>query len=245
MLLQQLPKMVGTLSVFTLCSLSNSSAQNLMQIKGDSTVNHDKTIAAVPIAPPTQTDSTIKIAAVVVESNPIKVDAFSKTVETAVVEPKSVEIIVVEPKSVPFRTDTTLKTPKSALISSTKDDMEVFKEVEQQAEFDGGLTAFFKYLNVNLLTPPEALKARIDGRAYMSFVVNVDGSISDVTVRRTTYIKRLSDDKTVAADPKTDEAVIEALNKEAIRVMRAMPKWKPAKNGGEVVKSTFTMSVNF
>ena len=238
MLLQQIPKTVGTLFVLILFSLSNSSAQNLMQIKGDSTAKQAHTIASARVAHPTQTDSSSKTTITkVVESNQnhIKTDSISKRAT----------IVLVEPKSPSIKPDSTVKTTPNAAISLIKDDMEVFKVVEQQPEFEGGLTAFFKYLNDNVQTPPEALKARVDGRAFMSFVVNVDGSISDVTVRRTAYIKRLSDDKTVAVDAKTDAAVIESLNKEAIRVMSAMPKWKPAKNGGQVVKSTFSMSVNF
>ena len=209
-----------------------------MQIKSDSTAKQENSIASALGAHPTQTDSSSKTTMIkVVESNQnhIKTDSISKRAT----------IVLVEPKSSPVKRDSTVKTTPNAAISLIKDDMEVFKVVEQQPEFEGGLTAFFKYLNDNVQTPPEALKARVDGRAFMSFVVNVDGSISDVTVRRTAYIKRLSDDKTVAVDAKTDAAVIESLNKEAIRVMSAMPKWKPAKNGGQVVKSTFSMPVNF
>ena len=238
MLLQQIPKTVGTLFVLVLCSLSNSSAQNLKQIKGDSTAKQENPIASARAAHPTQTDSTTKMmTAKAVESNQnhIKTDSVLK----------EATIVLVEPKSPSIKLDSTSKATQNTATSPVKDDMEVFKVVEQQPEFEGGLTAFFKYLNDNVQTPPEALKARVDGRAFMSFVVNVDGSISDVTVRRTAYIKRLSDDKTVAVDAKTDAAVIESLNKEAIRVMSAMPKWKPAKNGGQVVKSTFSMSVNF
>ena len=238
MLLQQLPKTVGMLFVLIFYSLSNSSAQNLMQIKSDSTVKQDNTMATVRVAHPTQTDSSSKTTITkVVESNQnqVKVDAVLK----------AATVVLVEPKSPPVKPDSTLKTTQNTAISPVKDDMEIFKVVEQQPEFEGGLTAFFKYLNDNVQTPPEALKARVDGRVFMSFVVNVDGSISDVTVRRTAYIKRLSDDKTVAVDAKTDAVVIESLNKEAIRVLSAMPKWKPAKNGGQIVKSTSSMSVNF
>ena len=238
MLLQQIPKTVGTFFVLIFYLMSNSNAQNLMQIKSDSTVKQKKTMAAVRIAYLPQTDSTSKTTITkVVESNQnhIKTDSISK----------GAIVVLVQPKSLPIKPDSTSKTTQNTAPSPVKDDMEVFKVVEQQPEFEGGLTAFFKYLNGNVQTPPEALKARVDGRAFMSFVVNVDGSISDVTVRRTAYIKRLSDDKTVVVDAKTDAAVIESLNKEAIRVMSAMPKWKPAKNGGQVVKSTFSMPVNF
>ena len=238
MLLQQIPKTVGTLFVLIFYSLSNSYAQNLMQIKSDSTAKQAHTIASVRGAHPTQTDSSSKMTMIkVVESNQnhIKTDSTLK----------GATVVLVEPKSLPVKRDSTVKTTLNAAPSPIKDDMDVFKVVEQQPEFEGGLTAFFKYLNDNVQTPPEALKARVDGRAFMSFVVNVDGSISDVTVRRTAYIKRLSDDKTVAVDAKTDAAVIESLNKEAIRVMSAMPKWKPAKNDGQVVKSAFSMPVNF
>ena len=129
--------------------------------------------------------------------------------------------------------------------ASFKNDVNVYEVVQYQPEFEGGLSAFFTYLDTHVKTPPEAEKERADGRAFLSFVVNVDGSISNVTVRRTAYFKRLDDGRTVELDAEKDKALIDALNKEAIRVIMAMPKWKPGKQGAQAVRSTFSMPINF
>lgn len=126
-----------------------------------------------------------------------------------------------------------------------EDDKNIFKVVEEQPEFNGGLAAFFKYLNANATTPPEALKERIEGRVTVSFVVNVDSTVSNVTINRTALIKRTSDDKTVEADAEKDKIAIDALKTEAIRVIKAMPKWKPGKQEGKIVRSLFAMPVSF
>ena len=127
----------------------------------------------------------------------------------------------------------------------SKIEEEVVKIVEEQPEFVGGLSAFFKYLNNNLQTPPEAFKERVEGRVSINFVVNIDSTIADVTVVRDTYFKRTDDDKRSEVDATKDKVAIDALNAEAIRVIKAMPKWKPAKNGKQIVRSAFTMPVTF
>lgn len=126
-----------------------------------------------------------------------------------------------------------------------KDDVNVYELAQHQAEFDGGLAAFFKYLDANLKMPPEAQKVQADGRVFLSFVVNVDGGISNVTVRRFAYSKRLEDGRTAELDAETDKTLIEALNQEAVRVIKAMPKWKAGKQGEQAVRSVFSMPIIF
>ncbi len=126
-----------------------------------------------------------------------------------------------------------------------KDDVNVYELAEHQAEFDGGLAAFFKYLDTNVKIPPEAQKVQADGRVFLSFVVNVDGSISNVTVRRYAYFKRADDGKTVELSAEIDQKLIEALNQAAIRVIKAMPKWKAGKQGEQAVRSVFSMPIIF
>lgn len=160
------------------------------------------------------------------------------------------------------KTDTLVKNVTSVLAAETptlikkdsvlkaapvvvEDDRDIFKVVEEQPEFNGGLAAFFKYLNANVTTPPEALKERIEGRVTVSFVVNVDSTVSNVTISRTALIKRTNDDKTVEADAEKDKMAIDVLKTEAIRVIKAMPKWKPGKQEGKIVRSLFSMPVSF
>jgi protein TonB len=95
--------------------------------------------------------------------------------------------------------------------------------VEEEAEFIGGLKALNAYLDSSLLYP---FQDCLSGKCYTRFVINVDGTISDVKVLR-------------------GIPGCEACNKEAIRVIMAMPKWKPAKNQGKIVACYFNLAIDF
>ena len=92
-------------------------------------------------------------------------------------------------------------------------------------EFPGGQQALFKYLGDNVKYPVIAQENGIQGRVICQFVVNKDGSIVDIEVVRS------------GGDP--------SLDKEAIRVIKSMPKWKPGKQRGKPVRVKFTLPVNF
>lgn len=179
-------------------------------------------------------DSTTSIAETVAMAKSIpqaNVDTLVKNVTS---------VLAVEAPTL-IKKDSVLK----AVPVVIEDDKNIFKVVEEQPEFNGGLAAFFKYLNAKVTTPPEALKERIEGRVTVSFVVNVDSTVSNVTISRTALIKRTSDDKTIEADAEKDKIAIGALKTEAIRVIKAMPKWKPGKQEGKIVRSLFAMPVSF
>ena len=101
----------------------------------------------------------------------------------------------------------------------------VFVVVESMPEFPGGQQALFKYLGDNVKYPVIAQENGIQGRVIGQFVVNKDGSIVDIEVVRS------------GGDP--------SLDKEAIRVIKSMPKWKPGKQRGKPVRVKFTLPVNF
>jgi len=101
---------------------------------------------------------------------------------------------------------------------------EIFVVVEQQPEFPGGTTALMKFLSDNIKYPVIAQENGIQGRVIMNFVVERDGSISDVQVVR-------------GQDP--------SLDKEAERVIKTMPKWKPGQQRGKPVRVRFTLPVVF
>lgn len=102
---------------------------------------------------------------------------------------------------------------------------EIFEIVEETPEFiNGGLTGLMQYLSKNLRYPAMAQEANVQGRVTVQFVVNKDGSIVDVTILR-------------GVDP--------ALDKEAVRVISAMPKWKPGKQRGKPVRCKYTVPVTF
>jgi len=101
---------------------------------------------------------------------------------------------------------------------------EIFVAVEQQAEFPGGTAALMKWLNNNIRYPEAAQQNDIQGRVVVKFVVEKDGSIGQVSI-----VKGVDKD----------------LDREAIRVVKKMPKWQPGKNNGVVVRSYFTLPVVF
>ena len=104
------------------------------------------------------------------------------------------------------------------------DEGEVFEIVEQNPSFPGGNEALMKWLNKNLKYPASAQDNGIQGRVLVQFVVNKDGSI---------------------VDPKVLRSVDPALDKEALRVVSAMPKWQPGKQRGKTVRVRFTLPVTF
>lgn len=100
----------------------------------------------------------------------------------------------------------------------------VFTAAEKPAEFPGGIEAMMKWLQYNVKYPKEAEKAGEQGKAVVKFTVNKDGSISNATI-----IKSVSP----------------SIDKEALRVVTSMPKWKPAENGGKKVACWYTLPVSF
>lgn len=104
------------------------------------------------------------------------------------------------------------------------EDNEIHETVDHQAEFPGGEQACYEWLGKNLKYPSRCQSEGIQGRVIVKFVVEKDGSINNVTVQRS---------------PDDD------LSKEAIRVVKAMPKWKPARMGVRPVRSYFTLPVMF
>ena len=96
--------------------------------------------------------------------------------------------------------------------------------VEQKPEFNGGEAAMYKWLSENIVYPSAASEQGVQGRVVVEFVVGKDGSITNVRVLRPRH---------------------PALDKEAVRVVKAMPKWIPGRNNGQPVKVTYTLPVTF
>lgn len=110
------------------------------------------------------------------------------------------------------------------LYKPQPDSNRVYDVVEQMPSFPGGISGLRTYLNQNIRYPAEAQENCVQGRVVVSFVVGKDGHISDVTVLR-------------SVDP--------SLDKEAVRVVRNMPRWTPGKQGGEPVKVRYNVPVSF
>lgn len=108
-------------------------------------------------------------------------------------------------------------------IKSVPDSV-VFQVVEEMPDFPGGAQALMDYLSKNVKYPAEAHAIGAQGRVIVSFTVKKDGTIADTKVER---------------------SVNPYLDKEAMRVIAAMPKWKPGKQRGEAVNVKFTVPVAF
>lgn len=104
------------------------------------------------------------------------------------------------------------------------EDNKVYDVVEQQPSFPGGQGAMLSWLSQNIRYPVAAQRNGVHGRVLVSFVVEKNGSVSDVRVLR-------------SADP--------SLDNEAVRVVRAMPRWSPGKQNGQPVRVKYTLPVTF
>jgi protein TonB len=101
---------------------------------------------------------------------------------------------------------------------------EIFISVEKMPEFPGGETELYKYLNKNLKYPDIAKEQNLQGRVYITFVVEKDGSI---------------------ANPKVARDIGGGCGEEALRVVRNMPKWTPGKQRTQTVRVQYTLPVIF
>ncbi|NLX73385.1 MAG: energy transducer TonB [Bacteroidales bacterium] len=106
----------------------------------------------------------------------------------------------------------------------TREDGEIFMIVEEMPEFPGGEGELQKYLASSVRYPVIAQENGIQGRVYIQFVINQRGEVTNVTILR-------------GVDP--------SLDREAVRVVEAMPKWKPGKQRNRPVRVSYTVPINF
>lgn len=107
-----------------------------------------------------------------------------------------------------------------------KDDVkeEMFIHFEHDPEFPGGHAALMKFMSDSLRYPVTAMQTGLQGRVILKFIVNEDGTLSDIQVIR-------------SIDPELD--------KEAVRLVKTMPEWNPGLEKGEKVKMEFTLPIIF
>ena len=99
-----------------------------------------------------------------------------------------------------------------------------YDSVEKMPEFPGGMSEMMRFVSDNIRYPKDAMEAKKEGRALVEFVIETDGSISDVSVVKEVY---------------------PSIDAEAIRVVKSMPKWTPGEQDGEKVRVKFTMPIAF
>ena len=111
----------------------------------------------------------------------------------------------------------------TSTAQTKKNDM-LFSVVEVMPQYPGGQIAMMKYIMENMKYPEQAMKKGIQGRVAVRFIVEKDGSISDV---------------------KPILSVHPLLNKEAVRVVKSMPKWSPGKQNGKPVRVQLIVPIMF
>jgi len=118
--------------------------------------------------------------------------------------------------------DVVIKIDEEVIISVIEEEIIEFPDVE--AEFIGGAQALMKYIQTNIQYPPTSIEMNEQGKVYLSFVVEPDGSISNVVVER---------------------GVSSDLDKEAKRVVRSMPNWKPGESKAKKSRTRCRLPINF
>lgn len=127
-------------------------------------------------------------------------------------------------------TEITLETLKAWVsgennpFDAKRDEDEVYMSVEKTPEFPGGTNTMFDFIRKNVKYPESAKEKGIEGRVYVNFVIDKDGSISDIKVLR---------------------GLCKEIDEEAVRVVKAMPKWNPGMQDGEPVRVQYTLPFYF
>jgi BlaR1 peptidase M56/Gram-negative bacterial TonB protein C-terminal len=143
--------------------------------------------------------------------------------------------------------------PKDKISStqflSPKDTSPVYSIVEQMPEFEGGGKKMFEWLGKNVSYPAIARQKGFEGIVYVGFIVEIDGSISNVNIKR--GVKSIARDTITiietgsAKGNKIVEREDHSLDNEAKRVISKMPNWKPGKQNGEVIRVSYTLPIKF
>lgn len=151
-----------------------------------------------------------KLKSIITESNDYKLETDSATgqIKIAAINNKVGEVAVVGYGS-----------EKSATVQD-----DVFFIVETMPEYPGGQLALRKFIATHVMYPEEAKQKGVQGKVFVSFVVEKDGSVGDVKIAR---------------------GVDSSLNKEALRVVTLLSDWTPGKQKGKAVRVSYTVPINF
>jgi TonB family protein len=153
-----------------------------------------------------------------VSTNSVSI-AFGMPQKREIVEHKSDNALIVDKEEQPPVNPDRVEQAKQKVQED-----EVFTAVEQQAEFIGGMDEFAKYLSKNLKYPAAAQRAKFSGKVYIQFVINKDGTAQDFQVLKSAGF---------------------GCDEEAMRCLQSIPKWSPAKQSGMVLRSRYTLPINF
>ena len=175
--------------------------------------------------PPVELKSTIQFTAPIIKKDEEVPDEQTMKSQEELVK-SDVQISIADVKGTNEETGVDIATLQEHKVIVQEEVVEekVFEIVEQPPSFPGGEAAMYEWLSKNINYPVIAQENNIQGRVTCQFVVGRNGEIEDVRVVR---------------------GVDASLDKEAIRVIRSMPKWIPGKQGGNAVKVRYTLPVQF
>ena len=179
------------------------AARTAIETEEEMIIQTEQNLPPPPPPPPAQVSDQIEIVEDDVEiETEVKIDA--EATETTVVED--------------------YVAPPPPVVEEEVAEEEIFQIVEEMPSYPGGMQSLYEYLSENIRYPVVAMESGIQGRVYVTFVVEKDGSISDVKVLR---------------------GIGGGCDEEAVRVIKAMPKWNPGKQRGRAVRVLYNVPVNF
>ena len=185
-------------------------------------VKEENKIVAVNVPPPPTLKTTIKFTAPVIKKDEeVREEDEIKTQDEVNQAKAAISVADVKGNDEENGKDIADLEDHKLIVASED---EVFQEVEQAPEYPGGMAALMKWIGKEIKYPSIAQEMNIEGRVIVQFVIGRDGSVRDVQVLRT-------------VDP--------TLDKEAVRVVKAMRKWIPGRQRGEPVSVRFTLPITF
>ena len=139
-------------------------------------------------------------------------------------EIEPVTVVEVKPPDVKIATELIIGQVVVEEVIAIVEEEEIIEFPDVEAEFIGGAQALMKYIQTNIQYPPTSIEMNEQGKVYLSFVVEADGSITNVAVER---------------------GVSPDLDREAIRVVRSMPNWIPGETKGKKSRTRCRLPINF
>ena len=136
-------------------------------------------------------------------------------------------------------------------LKDNQPDDKIFEKPEVLPQFPGGEAELYGWLARNVKYPSEAIEYGVQGRIFVQFVVEKDGNISDIKIskvsdgRAIVVVAKAKDDSPEELNKENEEKGLKALQDESIRLVKAMPKWKPGTNKGKPVRCYFHLPINF
>ena len=157
------------------------------------------------------------------EQKPQPVEVPKQTTQIQVVE-DDVEVEDIEINADVDQNEVIEEYVAPEVVEEEIEEAEIFTVVEEMPEFPGGMAKLAEYLAKNIKYPQLARESGIQGRVFINFVVEHDGSVTNVKVMR---------------------SLGGGCDEEAVRVVKSMPKWKPGKQRGKPVRVSYNLPVNF